>query len=58
MKKREMLTFSEFVIANRASEALAELTVQLNKERIKSVFYRKLKCVRQRSFSSEGKQDQ
>ena len=48
MKKRNMLTFSEFVRANQEFEALAEITDELNRERIRDAFYQRLKVVRQR----------
>ena len=53
MKKRDMLTFSEFVRANREFEAFAEMSASVDKDRIKDAFYRKLKDVRQRLTASK-----
>ena len=53
MKKRNMVTFSEFVRANREFEAFAEMSASVDKDRIKDAFYRKLKDVRQRLTASK-----
>ncbi len=53
MKKRDMLTFSEFVRANREFEAFAEMSASVDKDSIKDAFYEKLKDVRQRLTASK-----